>query len=105
MDEVKDTWYNNKRYWMAHQVARLYQNSHPILVVPFIGDLVMDFLWHLSDWVSPFPTIEGCLNPVMVEVIRERMGIPQEELNEKIEEIREDDEREELGLPLKGGKE
>ena len=102
-DEVKSTWYNEARCWGAYQVAKLYQNSHPVLAIPLMGNLVMDFLWHLSDWISPFPTAEGCLNPVMLEVLRERMGISQEEFNKKIEEIKKDREREELGLPHKGG--
>lgn len=104
MEEVKVTWYNELRYRLSRQIAKLYQISSPVLWVPIIGNIVMDFLWHFSDWVSPFETPEGCLNPVMLEVIRERMGISQEEFNSKLQEIREEDERKELGLPPKNRK-
>jgi hypothetical protein len=97
-EDVKDTWYNDLRCWLSYQVAKLYQNSWPVLHIPF-GGFWMDLLWHLSNCLSPFPTEEGCLNPVMVEVIRERMGISQEEFNQKIEEIHSDNERKSLGLP------
>lgn len=102
-DEVKDIWYNDLRCWVAYQIAKLYQNCDPILRVPILGDFIMDCLWHLSGWVSPFETQEGCLNPVMLEVMRERMEIPQEEFNEKLNEIKREREREELELPSKGG--
>lgn len=99
-NEVKETWFNELRCRLSYWVAKAYQNSWRVLDIPF-GELWMNFLWHLSDWLSPFPTAEGYLNPIMVEVIRERMGISQEEFNAKIEEVSSEEERKQLGLPPK----
>jgi len=100
-NEIKENWYNNLRALIAYWIARLYQASSPALALPVLGELWMDLLYYLSNFVSPFPTAEGCINPVMVEVIRERLGISKEEFTRKIEEGREDEERESLGLPAK----
>jgi len=97
--DIKDTWFNELKCYLAYHMAKLYQKSWPILSVPVIGEPIMTLLWKISDFISPFPTMEGCLNPIMLEVIRERMGIPDEEFNQKLEEIRKNSEREELGLP------
>ena len=100
-DEVKDTWYNGLRCRLSYWAAKAYQNSSLVLDIP-LGWLWMDFLYNLSDWLSPFPTAQDCLNPIMVEVIRERMGISHEEFEAKIEEVRGQEERKQLGLPEKG---
>lgn len=100
-NDVKENWYNGLRCQIAYWIAKLYQTCNPILAVPVIGELWMDLLFHLSDFISPFQTAEGCINPIMVEVIRERMGISSEDFNQKIKEAREDEERKSLGLPTK----
>ena len=97
--DIKDNWFNELRCELACHVAKLYQKSSPVLSVPVIGEPIMNLLWNLSDFISPFPTIEGCINPIMMEVIRERMGVPSEEFYQNLEEIRKNSEREELGLP------
>ena len=99
-NKVKEIWFNRLRVRLSYWVAKAYQNSWLVLVLPS-GVFWVDFLWHLSNWLSPFPTEEGCLNPVMVEMIRERMGISHEEFNAKIKEIRTEEERKSLGLPPK----
>lgn len=100
-NEVKENWYNELRALIAYRLARLYQFSNPVLALPIFGELWMNLLYKLSDFISPFQTAEGCINPIMVEVIRERMGIGKEEFNRKIKEAREDEERESLGIPTK----
>lgn len=98
-NDIKDTWLSKVRCELAYRVAKLYQKSWPLLSVPIIGEPIMTLLWKLSDFISPFPAMEGCINPVMIEAIRERMGISSEEFNQKIMEIKKNSEREELGLP------
>lgn len=100
-NEVKENWYNSFRALIAYRIAKFYQVCNPVLAVPVIGELWMDLLYNLSDFISPFQTADGCINPVMVEVIGERMGISKEEFNQKLEEVKEDNERESLGLPPK----
>ena len=100
-NEIKENWCNNLRALIAYWIAKFYQISNPVLSIPILGELWMDLLYHLCDFISPFETAEDCINPIMVVVIRERMGISEEEFNLKIEEIRNNDERESLGLPAK----
>ena len=82
--DIKENWYNGLRCFISYWIAKFYQICNPILVIPIIGELWMDFLFHLSDFISPFQTAEGCINPIMVEVIIERMGISKDEFSKPI---------------------
>ena len=100
-NEIKENWFNGIRCQLSYLVASIYQKSWILLYIPILGDLIMDFLWYFSKWLSPFPTYEGCIDSIMMHIIIKRSGIPEEEFYSKLNEIRENGERESLGLPKK----
>lgn len=84
------------RIRIAYRIAELYQNCW-FLAGRF--DLVLDFLWGLEKIISPMKAPEGYIDGIMADVIRRRAGISEEDWNSRLEKLRRNEEREELGLP------
>ena len=90
---------SNLRILLSFIAAEVYQRSWRVMYLPVISTLWMDLWWWLCRTLYPEEVAEGCMAPTMVEVIRRRMGVSEEEFWGEIEKVKQDSEREEVGLP------
>jgi len=96
-EELKDTWFNEIRLRLALWVARLYQVTGANGFPEFILDLLYWVQRKLDPTSSEDPEL---MNWVLLESIRERIGVSEEKWNSDLDKIHRESEREAAGLPV-----
>ena len=91
----------NLQWYISYYIAVLYQKCWWTANIPIVEESWMDLLWWLCKVTYPEPVADEHIPASMIEVIRGRMGVPEEEFYGKLKKIHEDAEREKVGLPPK----